>query len=376
MNILLTNATEIFAGGEDYVLVLAKYLRARGHALWIAAQPGHLLLEKSAALGIPPVPMAFRGMDRVFVVARTLRGVLRKNGIDIIHSNANYDRTCAALAAAWTGIPHIAGVHSSHSIQHNLTHWLRNRFGIDHFIVDADAGREVLIREDRIAPGRITTVPIGIEGTPASIRDAARRRTRVHLGACDRTIVIGNVARLVPFKGHRVLLDAIALVMREEPNVLFPVIGDGELLHDLQAQARRLSLEPVLRFLGFQDRLEEVYPAFDLYVHSSLEMAAEMFPIAILRALATELPVVCTRVGGVAAMVREGENGFLVDPERPDQLAHSLLQLIRDAELRRRMGIASGELFRSHYNAATMAERVEGVYTRIREGQDHEDSVS
>ena len=77
MNILLTNATSIFAGGEDYVLILARYLRARGHSVLVSALPGHLLLEKCAAAGIPMVPVDYRGMNRVFAVSAQLRREMR-----------------------------------------------------------------------------------------------------------------------------------------------------------------------------------------------------------------------------------------------------------------------------------------------------------
>ena len=175
MRILLTNSTTIFAGGEDYVLILAKYLRARGHSVHISAIPGHLLLEKATEAGIPVVPIPYGDMDKVFQVSRMLRGPLRSLGIDIVHSNANYDRTCAAIATAWTPARHVAGIHSTHSIQHNITHLLRNTYGTAHFITDADAGRDVLITEDHIPAERITTVPIGIEEDPPEVRAAHAR---------------------------------------------------------------------------------------------------------------------------------------------------------------------------------------------------------
>jgi glycosyltransferase involved in cell wall biosynthesis len=365
VNILISNSTDIFAGGEDYVLILAKYLKLRGHEVFVSALPGHLLLEKCDAGGIETVPMEYQGMNRVFTVAAMLRKELQKRAVDIIHSNANYDRTCAALAVPWTHIPHVAGVHSTHSIQHNITHWIRNHYGIDHFVTDADAGRDVLITEDGIPPERISTIPIGIENDSPSFRREARKRTRAALGISDDTLVVGNVARLVPFKGQRYLIEAAAEITRRHPNVLFLIIGDGELQHDLQTRAATLNVESSLRFLGFQDHLEQWYPAFDIYCHASLELAAEMFPIAVLRALASALPVVCTRVGGIASMVDEGASGYLVGPEDAHGLAEALGSLVADPARRAALGAASFNLFLQKYHATQMAERVEHVYTTV-----------
>jgi glycosyltransferase involved in cell wall biosynthesis len=362
VNLLLTNSTALYAGGEEYVLVLARHLAERGHHLWVSALPGHLLLKKCAERAIPTIPLDYRGMSRVFAVSGELRRHLRRLAIDVIHSNANYDRTCAALASVGLPTRHVSGVHSAHSIQHNITHWWRNRWGTDQFITDADAGREVLIREDRISPTRITTVPIGVERQSPEFNRAARRLIRQEWAVGDSTVVVGNVARLVPFKGHRYLLEAIALVVRSSPNTLFVLVGDGELQESLKHQTRDLQIEHFVRFLGFQDRLDAIYPGFDVYCHSSIELAAEMFPLAVLRALGVGLPVVCTDVGGIAAMVRPGRSGMLTPPEDPHALAEALRTLLGDPARRRAMGAESLALFLERYHAPTMAAAVEKVY--------------
>ncbi len=367
MNVILTDATDIFAGGEDYVLTLARSLARRGHSVWVSASPGHLLLHKCTEVSLPVVPIEYGGMSRVFGVSRILRRAMRERSIAIVHSNANYDRTCAAIAAAGTAAKHVAGVHSTHSISHNITHALRNRFGTSHFITDADAGREVLLREDGIAPGMVTTIPIGIDSDPREVRATLRARTRSAMGIDGKTIVVGNVARLVPFKGHRFLLEAVALVVRERPDVLFLIAGDGELEAPLKAQAAALGIDRSVRFLGFRDDLRDLYPAFDIYCQSSIDLASEMFPIAILRALAGGVPVVSTDVGGIAAMIEEGHSGHLTPAEDPPALAHALLDLIADGTRRSAFGRASAALYERRYTAPAMAENVEKVYRHVLE---------
>jgi glycosyltransferase involved in cell wall biosynthesis len=365
VNILLTNATDIYSGGEEYVLILARHLRLRGHTVAVSALPGHLLLEKCSQEQIPAIPINYRGMGRVFTVAHELRGHLRARRIEVVHSNANYDRTVAAMAAAFTPIRHVAGIHSAHSIQFNITHWLRNKWGIDRFITDADAGRDVLVDTNHIPGWKVTTVPIGFEETDKAKAARVRPVTRAALGATDRTVIIGNVARLVPFKGHRYLLEAIALVRKEIRDILFPIVGDGELEADLRAQAKQLGIEDVVRFLGFRDDLDDLYPAFDIYCHSSLELASEMFPLAVIRALSAGLPVVSTRVGGIPAMVLEGSSGHLVPPADPAAFAAALLLVIRDEGRRAAMGAASLALFHQKYHVTAMAEKIESVYREV-----------
>ncbi len=365
MNILLSNATDIFAGGEDYVLILAKYLKQRGHHVWVSANPGHLLLTKCTNANIDTVPVQYTGMSKVFSVANEVRAHLRRLSIEVIHSNANYDRTVAAIAATRLTTRHVASIHSAHSIEHNITHWLRNRFGTDHFIADADSVKDVLVRKDGIAQERITVVPIGVENFPTEDETKWRQQTRARWGVTPETCVIGNVARLVPFKGHRYLVEAIAAVVRSNKSALCVIIGDGELMTTLQEQARSLGIQENIRFLGFQDNLHELYPAFDVYCHSSVELEAEAFPLAILRALATGLPVVATRVGGIGLMVQEGVSGYLTPPDDSTALANGLLRVVNDQRLRQTMGKASFNLFKKSFHASAMAERVEQVYTQV-----------
>jgi glycosyltransferase involved in cell wall biosynthesis len=371
LNILLSNSTDIFAGGEDYVYILAKYLMRRGHEVRVSAHPGHLLLQKCKQSNIETVPLTYTGMSRAFSVGAELRRVLRKHAIDIIHSNANYDRTCAAIASARGTTRHVASVHSSHSIQHNFTHWLRNTYGTDHFIADAQAVKDVLVREDGISASRITVIPIGVEDDTKEFQAEARVKTRALLGVSPGTVVVGNVARLVPFKGHGILLRAIAEVVKSTAGVLFPIIGDGELMGTLRLQTKALDIEQFVRFLGFKDDLHEWYPAFDIYCHSSLELAAEAFPLAILRALAAGLPAVCTKVGGIGLMVEDGISGYLTDPEDAQALAEALLKVINNEALRRSMGVASFNLFQREFHASAMAERVEHVYAKVLTDHQH-----
>lgn len=364
MNILLTNATGIFAGGEDYVHILARHLNRRGHIVNVSAKKGHLLLAKCQESGIPVIPIEYGNMSRVFAVGKQLRREIRTRSIDIIHSNANYDRTCAALGAAFTNARHIASIHSTHSIQHNLTHWIRNRYGINHFIAVADAVRDLLVTEDGIAPARVTFIPNGVEAQSAAFRSEARKKTRSLWEISPETVVIGNVARLTEFKGHAFLLQSIAQIVREHRNVFFPVFGDGELMESMRAEAQSLNIEKHVRFFGFVDNIQEVYPAFDIYCHSSIDLGAEAFPMAILSAMAAELPVVATRVGGIHMMVDNGKNGFLLEPERPKEFADALLPLITNQDLRTTMGKESYRLFERKFQASIMAERVEEVYER------------
>lgn len=364
MNILISDSTDIYGGGEDYVLTLALLLRERGHHLCVSTLPGHLLSTKCSTAGIETAPLSYIGMGRALSVALQLRKLMVDRGINIVHSNANYDRTCAGIAAFSLSVAHVATVHSAHSIQHNITHWARNKFATDHFIAVAPPVHEILVHHDRIPPEKVTFIPNGVPDNSDN-SEKMRRQVRAELEIADGTVVIGNVARLVPFKGHRYLLRTVETVLQNDSNTLFLILGDGELRSELEATARKMNIDNHIRFLGFRTEVRRYYHAFDIYCHSSIELAEEAFPLAILDALATKIPVASTQVGGIGMMVKDGITGFLTAPEQPEALANALRELIRSEEKRQAMGSEGYKLFREHYHASSMADKVEDVYAKV-----------
>jgi glycosyltransferase involved in cell wall biosynthesis len=364
VNILLSNSSNIYAGGEVYVLTLAGLLHHRSHRVAVSGQRGNLLLKKCEQMGIETIPLDFTEMAKVFSVAGQLRREIKRRGIEILHSNANYDRTCAAIAAAWTPAAHVATVHSAHSIQHNITHWLRNRYGTAHFIAVAEAVRAVLIGEDRIDPKNISVVANGVPDNTDS--NGLRPGLRSTLGFSGSTVVVGNIARLVPFKGQQYLLTAISLLRQRGLDVRLLIAGEGELRTELEQQATSLGISSGVHFLGFRDDARDLYHACDLYCQPSIDLGEEAFPIAVLDAMASGLPVVGTTVGGIPGMIEEGQSGFLVPPGDPKSLADALGSLCADAERRKRFGAVSHDLFMKNYSADTMADAVEAIYEKVR----------
>lgn len=364
-HILLTNSSDIYAGGEFYVLELARTLQARGHSVHVCCKPTNLLVEKCRQQGISVLLLDFPPQGRLLNYVQRLRAIVRHHGIQIVHTNTNYDRTAGAFAAKLEGAYHVTNVHSFHSLQHNITHWLRNKFATNHFMVDGDCVKDLLVREDGIPPDRISVVHLGVD--PDRMRTDRKKGEliRREFGLEDRHIVIGNVARLVPFKGHETLLRAFATVADSSPDARLLLVGDGELREPLRSLALSLRVKERVLFAGFRDDLQSMYSAFDIYSHPSIEGGGETFPFAVLQALSQELPVVVTDVGDVAVMVEEGVNGFVVEEKNSKDLADRLLQLAADGGIRSAMGQESRKRLLDRFTLKTMVDMIEQVYLHL-----------
>ena len=367
MRILLLNALHIYGGGEFFVYQFAGQLKKNGHDVWVSCRPDNLIYEKCKKAGINVFPLDYpvNGKERLYRNIRALKNFIVKNKIDIVHSNTNYDRTAGAFAAKWAGVKHVTTNHSFHSIEHNLTHWLRNKKLTDHFIVDGECTRELLLADDTIDKNKITLIHLGIEKGTMDRDISLRKKIREEFGLQENNILIGIVGRMVEFKGQEYLIRAFPAVVEKFPDARLMVVGSGKLEKMLHELAGSLGVKEKIIFPGFRDDMQAVYSSFDVYAHTSVEGGGETFPYACLYALAQGLPVVVTRVGDVPAMVEEGVNGFVVDDKKPELISEKLLLLTGDADLRTKMGKASLELLNRKFTVEIMTKAILEVYNKV-----------
>jgi phosphatidylinositol alpha-1,6-mannosyltransferase len=173
--------------------------------------------------------------------------------------------------------------------------------------------------------------------------DHARRRAPPPRG--PRLLSVGFLVRQ---KGHETALRALPSLVREWPDLRYLVAGDGPERGRLERLARELGVAANVTFLGRvpEAQLLEAYAAADVYVQPSLVVdgVAEGYGISFVEAGAAGLPVVGGRCGGVVEAIVDGVTGFLVTPGDASDFSRAVATLLRDADLRRRMGEAGRRL--------------------------------
>lgn len=208
---------------------------------------------------------------------------------------------------------------------------------------------------------RVETV---VHGVPVeAIRGERRHREemRAELGALPGEVLIGTVANLRAQKAYPDLLDAARRVLDAGAAARFVAVGQGPLEEDIRALHRQLGLGDRFMLLGARHDAMRVMAACDLFVLAS---HFEGYPVAVMEALALGLPVVATRVGGVPQAVREGVEGMLVPPGRPDRLADAILGLVADPDRRALMALASGQRA-AEFDIGRATRRVEEMYRSL-----------
>src|SRR5271154_5761832 len=169
------------------------------------------------------------------------------------------------------------------------------------------------------------------------------------------------VGRLVPEKGHAVLLHALARVVSEGHDVEAVIVGSGPLRARLELLAGDLGVAQRVVFRGAlgQEEVKRCYGSASLFCSSSF---AEGVPVVLMEAMARGRPVIATAIAGVRELVRDGENGLLVAPGRADELARAIAQLLGDPDLCRRLGIAARAHVAQNYAVDRSAAQLEELF--------------
>jgi glycosyltransferase involved in cell wall biosynthesis len=291
-------------------------------------------------------------------VRRTL-AALRHCQPDLVHLHTGRANWMGGVAAARLGLPAITTRRMDRPVQRELrTRWLYGH-GVRHAVAISKAVRERLLAGG-VRSEMISVIPSAVD--PKALHTQRERgEIRRELGIADESVCLLVLAALVKRKGIDVLLEALAR-LDEKPVVL--VAGEGEERAALETQRDNEGLSQCVRFLGHRQDKPELLAACDALV---LPSRHEGLGVAALEAMACARPVLASRVGGLAELVRDGENGLLVPPEDPPALAEAIVALQRDPMLRGSLGAAGPKRVAEGHLAEQMCDAYEALYWRVLE---------
>jgi glycosyltransferase involved in cell wall biosynthesis len=185
-------------------------------------------------------------------------------------------------------------------------------------------------------------------------------RDELGLSADDRLLVaVGN---LYPVKGHRHLIDAMALLGARHPTLHLAICGRGHLADALATQARENGLTLRVHLLGLRSDVAAVVASADIFVMPSL---SEGLPLALLEAMVAGSAIVASAVGEIGAALEMGAAGVLVQPGDPRALAVAIERLLNDQHLARTLGARAACKAAAEYEVATMVRRHRSMYDAI-----------
>ena len=347
-----------WGGQELRILAEARGFADRGHRVIVYAAPGSRLAEEAASHGVrcEVVPIAKRRPAGILALARAFRAFKP----DVVNAHSSDDAWLGALAARLVRPPPVL-VRTRHIslpvANRPSTRWLY-RTATARVVTTGEMLREQLVRHNGLDPSRVESIPTGIDASRygAIARDDARRE----LGLPIDAPIVGIVATLRSWKGHRHLLDAIARLA--DRRALLVVVGDGPQREALDRHVAALGLGARVRLAGQQRDVAPWLAALDVFALPST--ANEGVPQALLQAMFSGIACVTTTAGAIPEVARDGDTALVVPPGDPDVLAHAIDRLLADPALRKRLADAARAFVAPRFGLPTMLDRMEAAFRR------------
>ncbi len=357
LSILHTESSLGWGGQEIRVLTEAAGVARRGHDVLLAAPAQSRIFAEAARFGVKARAVAIGRKGARGVLA--MRQLLARHAFDVVNTHSSTDAWLAAIACTTLASPPpiVRTRHISAPLPHNrATRWLYDT-ATARIVTTGEKLRRQVIAETGVEASRVVSIPTGIdlERFHPADRTAARAVTALPQDAT----VIGIVATLRSWKGHRYLFEAFAAMKRAD--TLLVVVGDGPQHEALQEYATELGIASQVQFAGNQPDVAPWLQSFDVFCLPSY--ANEGVPQALMQAMACALPVVSTPVGSIEEIVEDGVTGILVKPRNAEALRTELSTLLDDAARRASLGAQAATRARERFSEALMVDRMLEVFS-------------
>src|SRR5579862_618593 len=295
-----------------------------------------------------------------------LRRVVRERQIDIVHSHEYKTDLLALLLAYAEGIQPLSTSHgwAGSTLKERVLYYPVGNFLLRYFprvIAVSDPIRQRLIRAG-VSASRITTILNGVDATALRRRPDLAAPARAALGIPERALVVGSVGRIEIEKRFDVLLEAVAEVRRTHPSVVAVITGKGSLETALREKAHALGLDDACMLTGHRKDVTGSYHAMDVFAQSS---DTEGTPNAVLEAMAFEVPVVATAVGGTPDLANHDVHALLVPRREPAALAAAIVRTLEDPEATRQRVAAARSRVEGALSFDARMRAVEHIYSEL-----------
>ncbi|MBS0319221.1 MAG: glycosyltransferase [Proteobacteria bacterium] len=360
MTIAHTEASLGWGGQEIRVLTEAAGFIARGHRVFVCAPPESRIAAEAPRFGVPlaALPIGRKGARGIVAMV----GALRAQPVDIVNTHSSTDSWLTALALRWLrargrAVPALVRTrHVSVPVASTrATRWLYRK-ATARIVTTGDALRATLVHELDLDPARVVSVPTGIDPARFARRDKAG--ARAELGLAPDVPLVGIVATLRSWKGHRFLVDALPRLARRDAQLV--IVGDGPQRDALRGQVAALGLRERVVFAGQQDDVAPWLAALDVFALPSY--ANEGVPQALLQAMFAGVPCVTTDAGAIPEIARDGDTAIVVAREDAAALAYGIDAALADPAAAAARVARARALVERRYTQDAMLDRMEAVF--------------
>jgi glycosyltransferase involved in cell wall biosynthesis len=341
----------------------------RRFRVFFGAPKKETYIDKFKNLNLEIIDSEFKSKHDLNGLFRLLQ-TIRRRKINILHSHVQITDLMTALAGKLCpGLKTVTTVHAPININEKLQRdkSIRGtiysyilRHGFDRIITVSKALHRELIHNDHIDLHKIVHIINGIDPNP--FKDSNREKSRDRLGLDPNKKVVVMVAWFGLRKGHHTLIDSAVHITRKIPDVLFLLVGEGRLKKTSMDRVRQWGLQDNFVFLGYREDIPDILATSDLAV---LPSVIEGLPRNLLEAMAAGLPVVASRLDGIAELVVHEKTGLLTDPGSASALSQAIAKLLGDPQRCKEMGLQGRRRVENHFRSDQMVQATEQLYEQL-----------
>ncbi|HVR43579.1 MAG TPA: glycosyltransferase [Thermoanaerobaculia bacterium] len=317
--------------------------------------------------GVRVVELGARGRGRI-ARFRGLRRLIREHAVQLVHAHGTDAIILGALAGRMAKIPIVASMNEEPTTfgglhRNSLSEWLMMellRSPRATTIAVSESVRKAFNEKYSLPPKRIEVVYGGIKAVTYERRNQERSiELKLKLGFPADGRVVVTISPLQAASGVDILLRAMQTVLKTLPEARLLVIGEGPMRQQWTALAKHLGIEAAVKWTGDRDDASALLAGSDLFVHPSRE---ESFPVVLLEAMATELPVLATAVGGTREIIDSPRVGQTVPPRDPPALAREIHRMLGNPDQRHTIAAAGRRRVVEHFPAQRWQSRLTTLY--------------
>jgi glycosyltransferase involved in cell wall biosynthesis len=358
MKVLYVDLEREWRGGQSQAWLTLRGLQDRKHEVELLAAEDSPLAKRMVEAGIAVHQVPRLGL-RAWA-ANAVRRLIAGGRFEIVHLNEPHALTAAWLAKAHHRLPLLLSRRIGFPLQKNFVSQARYR-AVERFVANSKDVAQSLV-DSGIAVRRISIVNEGVE-IAALPTIEERNSARKQWGIKEDEFLFGCVGVFVPEKGQRHLIEALPIVRALYPEARLLLAGDGACRAELETLTKQLGQTEAVLFPGFVNNVAQVYAALDAFVFPS---EFEGLGTALQAAMAAGLPSISTQRGALGEVVENERTALVVEPNGKE-FAAAMLRLIRDKELRKKLGDAGRHEVEQRFSAGCMVENTIRVYEDVLE---------
>ncbi len=357
LSVLEIIGTATRGGMENYIVNFLKNLPPNNFKITCICPCESLFTKALRTLGVENIFITPLSDDPEWRSIQMAIEVCRLQQIDVLHAHMPKSHVLAGITGSLVNKPVVATIHGMHLNAHELGVAL----AVGSYLITNCQETYVQALALGIPPNRVNLFHNGVD-TGVFTPGRSGKKIRDLINISSATTLIGFVGRLEHEKGPDLFVRAAGNIHEVFPNVHFAIIGAGTMLSELKRMSKRMRLDKNLHFVDWAEDPAEIYPGFDLLVHSSRNDGTSL---VLLEAMACGRPVVGMAVGGVRDIIENEHTGILVDANDWQDLASQIIELLKQPKLLKEMGMAARKRVEENFNVLTNTRKTAALLQKL-----------